>query len=115
MTKQRSGDSRSTEAAVRWRRRLGEEDASTLSPEELSSWAAWVADPENRDRFREASRVWEVCDAPSLRVALPTDAEIAADEYDGSVPVSEWLASKKTDQDDLPQRKWHPVPRLLHP
>jgi len=97
MSKERDVDGGSTEKAVRWHLRFLEADVSSLSLEELIEWVAWSAEPGHLQKFRDVKRVWEVCGAPFLRTALPTDAEIAGDKYDGSVPMSEWLAPRSRD------------------
>jgi transmembrane sensor len=94
MTTQWSVGDDSTEVAVRWYRRLAEGDLSTLPLAALTEWTVWSAEPQHLAKFREVKRVWHASAAECLRPELPSDAEIAADEYDGSVSMSEWLATE---------------------
>jgi len=113
MTAQRNRDA--TEAAVRWHRRLVEEQDCELQAEDFAEWEAWSAQPENLETFRAVCRVWDACSAPSMRMALPTDAEIAADEYDGSVSMAEWRSKRGQNERGFSSRRggFHPD-RFLH-
>jgi transmembrane sensor len=101
MTTQRSGGSDPIEDAVRWHRLFVEGDVSTLESGEFTEWAAWSGQPENIQTFRAVHHVWESCGAPALKTSLPTDADIAADEYDGSVSMSEWLSRRSHNEGHL--------------
>jgi transmembrane sensor len=77
-------------AAVGWFNRFLETDLSTLPPEELAEWAEWSERPAHLEQFRLTKRI--SLSAQALDVdPRPTQTEIAADEYDGSVPMSEWI------------------------
>jgi len=66
---------------------------SIQSEVERAAWKAWISVPANKLAFDEAQRIWR-CLEYVRRPADPTAAEIAADGYDGSVPVSQWLARR---------------------
>lgn len=100
MSKEGNMAGNSTETAVRWYRRLVEGDVSTLSTKDLIDWAAWSTQPQNIRTFRQVNRIWGACGASTLSTALPGDAEIAADEYDGSVSMSEWLSTRRHNKRD---------------
>jgi hypothetical protein len=42
--------------------------------------------------LHRAERIWRNLGWVLPRLSRPTDAEIQADEYDGSIPISRWLA-----------------------
>jgi hypothetical protein len=44
------------------------------------------------EQYRQARRIWDSLSWMLPGVPRPTPAEIEADLYDGSVPISEWLA-----------------------
>ncbi|MBS0418739.1 MAG: hypothetical protein JSR66_13580 [Proteobacteria bacterium] len=80
--------------AVRWFHRFRMEGPTALSPDESANWARWSADPGNLAEFRRANRLWKDLQALS-GIARPTPAELSADNYDPSKPVSEWLTRGK--------------------
>lgn len=53
----------------------------------LKKWQEWVAVPENKQAFDDAEQLWEMLGKlPAPR--WPTDAEVEADSYDGTVPIA---------------------------
>jgi len=81
-------------AAVRWLQRFRRDDISKLSDEDLAEWAAWSADDHHRELFLRVRQLWR--SLPTLAgIVRASDAELVSDEYDGSVPISEWLARKR--------------------
>jgi transmembrane sensor len=57
---------------------------------DTQNWQRWMAeDPRHSQAFRELEKLWEDFDAlPAQPHATP--AELTADRYDGSLPVSAW-------------------------
>jgi transmembrane sensor len=92
-------------AAARWFNRFLDHGTSDLSPQELESWAEWCEKNTNLEQFRHVERTWHRL-TPMARHsdADPADTEIAADEYDGSVPLSGWLEHSRT------RKRWRPGP-----
>jgi len=80
--------------AVRWFLRFKEADPSTLPPGEGEEWANWSDEPECLDRFRTVTEVWQGLDSVWSRVSRQTGEKIAADDYDGWVPIEQWLAER---------------------
>jgi ferric-dicitrate binding protein FerR (iron transport regulator) len=80
------------DSAVRWLLRFMDNDVSTLSSEELAEWVRWSSEPGNLEQFDRCKRKWRSLDLVLPEVARPSHADIEADEYDGSVPISHWLA-----------------------
>jgi transmembrane sensor len=67
-----------------------------LSERVLKSWKKWEAVPENREAFDAVERIWELTEeVPELPAA--SSQELAADDYDGSMPVSTWLSARAPD------------------
>lgn len=63
-------------------------------PETVQAWLRWLeASEENRQAFEDIAQVWNA--TPYAVMARP--AQPATDEdYDGSIPIAEWIASKQT-------------------
>lgn len=80
-----------TSLAVDWYLRFVRDDMSSMRSEELAAWARWSSQPENLERFRSVRRTWEALELISPDAPRPTSSELAADEYDGSIPISQWL------------------------
>lgn len=73
--------------AAQWLMKLREVDA--LSGDDLQAWQRFIDVPENLAAFEDVQRA--VHAARNLaRPPLPSAEELAADRYDGSVPVSDW-------------------------
>lgn len=100
------GERTSLEQAASWLLRLQDVRASS---ETFLEWQRWLAAaPENRTAYEEVehtmSRLAEL-ESPPL---LPDAAEMAADTYDGSVSVSEYLEGKRApDQRDSAANREH--------
>ena len=72
--------------AREWLVRLLDED---VSAEELGRWQAWLArSPAHRAAYDRVADAWSL--GGGGRVATPSAAELAADDYDGSVAVAAW-------------------------
>ena len=78
-------------SAVRWFLRFADDDRSTLHPKELLEWARWSAAPGHFEEFRRVKEVWRGLGFVVPGVTRPTDAEIQADAYDASIPISQWV------------------------
>jgi ferric-dicitrate binding protein FerR (iron transport regulator) len=77
--------------AVRWFNRFRSRDPSALSPEEAAEWAAWSADDAHLREFCRADELWQKLGTLST-IKRPTKDDAAADEYDPSKSVRDWLA-----------------------
>jgi ferric-dicitrate binding protein FerR (iron transport regulator) len=78
-------------AAVRWFHRFRVKGLSELSPDESADWARWSADDTHLDEFCRAKQLWQKLEVLSA-IARPLQEELAADEYDPSISVRDWLA-----------------------
>lgn len=78
-------------AAIAWQVRLHD---SNLSPRARRRWDQWRALPENRQEFDALEVLWRKLG----EFPRPSAAELAADRYDGSVPVAEWLSRQASEQ-----------------
>jgi len=78
---------------VEWQHRA-ESDSPGDDTEFLQRWQQWSADDDNGATYDQIAST-----LPGIkncrRPLMPSEAECAADEYDGSVPVEEWLARKR--------------------
>jgi len=72
---------------------------SMLSPQEFAARARWLVQAEHLERFRRVKRIWQNLTVILRGVSPPIQAEIEADEYDGSVPISQWLARESRKRD----------------
>lgn len=63
------------------------------SPDVLKRWKQWEKEPENREAFDTVERVWQLSDSVH-RPPPASPQELAADHYDGSVPVSSWRSKR---------------------
>ncbi|HEX6859115.1 MAG TPA: FecR domain-containing protein [Caulobacteraceae bacterium] len=80
-------DSKVAMEAREWFVRLLDDDVST---DELARWQAWLArSPAHRAAFDRAADAWAL--AGEGAAARPSPAELAADRYDGSIPVAQML------------------------
>lgn len=77
--------------AAQWSLELSTGD---IPVERIAQWQQWLAASEaNRTAFDRIRSTWSAVDRYATgSVAWPSDAEIASDAYDGSVPVSVWRA-----------------------
>jgi ferric-dicitrate binding protein FerR (iron transport regulator) len=78
-------------AAVRWFHQFRIKGPSGLSPDESADWVRWSADDAHLDEFCRTKRLWQKLDVLSA-IARPLQEELAADEYDPSLSVRDWLA-----------------------
>jgi transmembrane sensor len=78
-------------AAAQWSVELS---SAEISPRRIVQWQQWLAASEaHRDAFdRIQSTLCAIDRGAGESIPWPTDAEIASDAYDGSVPVSLWRA-----------------------
>ncbi len=59
----------------------------------LKRWEEWIADSANRDAFDAQTRLWEVVGQATCPPS-PSEMELTADRFDGSVPVTAWQEGK---------------------
>ena len=78
-------------AAVRWFHRFRVKGLAELSPDESADRARWSADDTHLDEFCRAKQLWQKLEVLSA-IARPLQEELAADEYDPSISVRDWLA-----------------------
>jgi transmembrane sensor len=60
-----------------------------LSPTQQARWEQWIAEPGNQRVFHEATELWSMLGYADCS-QWPTDADIAADQYDGSESIMQW-------------------------
>jgi transmembrane sensor len=93
-TSEQKSDARFAEAAG-WHMKLRQFDrhGEELSAQDVEDGEKFYSSPENREAVELAARVVALLDAGDS--SIPVDStEMEADDYDGSVPVSEWLHRK---------------------
>lgn len=99
-------------AALTWYGRLRAVDERELTSELRGEWESWCADRENRRVFDSAGRF--LADHDLHRApGRPGKAELEEDSYDLSVPIAEWLSTRRSSEAarcGLSVGKW---PRLL--
>jgi transmembrane sensor len=78
-------------AAAQWSAELS---SAEISPRRIAQWQQWLAASEaHRDAFdRIQSTLLAIDRGVGENIPWPTEAEMASDGYDGSVPVSVWKA-----------------------
>lgn len=79
-------------SAARWFVAL---QSAEMSPRVVRRWEAWNADPNRRHAFDELVHLWRRLN-DGARPLSPSPAELASDEYDGSVSVAEWRAMPRS-------------------
>jgi len=63
-------------------------------PETVQAWLRWLeASEENRQAFEDIAQVWN---STPYAVIAPPPTPATEEDYDGSIPIAEWLASKQT-------------------
>jgi transmembrane sensor len=79
------------QAAAEWSAELS---SAEISQQRIAQWQQWLAASEaHRDAFDRIQSTLRAIDrVASENIPSPTEAEIASDAYDGSVPVSVWRA-----------------------
>jgi len=84
----------SLEQAASWMLRLQD---SRANPQTFLEWQRWLAaTPENRTAYEQVERAMSRFADLASPPLLPDAAEMAADTYDGSVPVSEYLEGRRS-------------------
>lgn len=84
---------RASEDAARWFLHLEEASASA---DTFLAWQRWLsAAAENKKAFDEIEEVVMILDRADLDSSLPSPADMAADAYTGSMPVSHFLAHRR--------------------
>jgi ferric-dicitrate binding protein FerR (iron transport regulator) len=63
---------------------------AALSPDESADWARWSADDTHLDEFCRVKQLWQKLEVLSA-IVRPTQEDLAADEYDPSLSVRDWL------------------------
>jgi hypothetical protein len=81
-------------SAVKWFNRFLNQ--STLSPRQLAAWEKWSADTHNFHRFLVVREVWSRL-GTQIALPRPSKAALADDQYDGAMPLSEWIARERRD------------------
>ena len=104
MGKQRNAEGSWALAAARWFSRVRHSRISIQAPEESANPAEPLVLPARMEQSPQFWRIWRNLTLALLRISRPTRAEIAADEYDGSVPISEWLARRAPEGDVITSR-----------
>ena len=105
---------RASEDAARWLLRLEEASASA---DTFVTWQRWLsAATENKNAFDEIEEVVMILDRADFARSLPSAAEMAADAYTGSVPVSDFLAGRRHWEEEKeavasarPPASWSPL------
>lgn len=69
-------------------------DEDHPSTETLQTWFRWMEADGNRLAFEAVAQTWHGSPASQV-ISMPTARELAADDYDGGLPVEEWLASQR--------------------
>jgi ferric-dicitrate binding protein FerR (iron transport regulator) len=77
--------------AARWFHRFRTKNQEALSPDESADWARWSAADTHLDEFCRAKQLWRNLEMLSV-ITRPTPEDLAADEYDPSLSVRDWLA-----------------------
>jgi transmembrane sensor len=89
-------------------------DLSTgdIPVERIAQWQQWLAASEaHRAAFDRIQATWNAVDRYATgTVAFPSDAELASEAYDGSVPVSAWRARVAAKRSN---RRWRPPSWLM--
>jgi transmembrane sensor len=79
--------------ALTWHETLTAPEASRLTSVVIREWQTWYADPENQRLFEHLTRL--VSDGRAHPQSGPCrGADIAADEYDPSVPIGSWRSTR---------------------
>lgn len=81
-------------AAVRWFHRFRGPSFIPLSPDESADWKRWSADDTHLDAFCQAKALWLKLETLSPG-ARPSREDLAADDYDPSQSVSDWLTRRR--------------------
>lgn len=85
-------------AAAEWFTRLQDPD---LKVEETLAWQGWMAaDARHAEAFRRIEDVWR--DAGGIEDRGRPDGE----NYDGSIPISEWISQTQRLKVHRPRRRW---------
>jgi transmembrane sensor len=91
--------------AAQWSLELSTGD---IPAERIAQWQQWLAASEaHRAAFDRIQSTWSAVDRFATgTVAWPSDAEVASDAYDGSVPVSVWRSRAATKRSSRRGRAW---------
>jgi transmembrane sensor len=87
------GKSDAVPEAVRWFLTLREEGGQPPGPEVLDKWERFVDDPAHRREIVAVQAVWQGVTAVG-GPRMPSEAELMADDFDGSMSVEEWQARR---------------------
>lgn len=102
----RSASAEAPSEAVVWFHRFLRSDASILTAAELAEWAEWSADPDNMQEIRRISQTWHRLDPVLARTPRPSASELAADDYDGSRPIAEWITEREEHYGTTTRVRW---------
>lgn len=78
-------------SAVRWFLRFRDVDSPPLAPGELQAWERFAAEPRHRQELAEVNEIWRAVQTLG-GPKMPSEAELSADEFDGSISINEWHA-----------------------
>jgi transmembrane sensor len=92
--------------ALWWLDRFLRDDIARLSAEELADWAEWASHEPHLECFRRLKRVWHQTHTALGSVSKPSAADVATDEYDGSVPISDWVAQTSSRRRRRQLSRW---------
>lgn len=81
--------------AVHWFIRLRDDDSPPLEADELQEWERFAAEAAQRRELGEVAEVWEAVHTLG-GPRMPTEAELSADDFDGSESVSRWKARRSS-------------------
>lgn len=82
--------------AREWFVRLQDDD---VQAGEIAAWQAWLAvDPAHQDMYDEVEALWLAVADAGLENLLIKDEAVAADDYDPSMSVSDWLEEQGATQ-----------------
>lgn len=90
--------------------------AADPSAESLQAWLRWIEQSEgNRAAFDAVTQAWHATPPASVQ-HMPSADELLDDEYDGSVPIDEWLRRSQPKGEVRPQAKMSdPAPLWRRP
>lgn len=109
-TTDRQPTSAETEQAAEWYWRLCEADVTS---EEIARWQAWLRESaRNYQAFASIEAILRQVDK-ATDLPWPSDEQLLQDDYDGSIPVTDWL--ERQSRNRLAATILRPFKRLLPP
>jgi len=90
--------------AIRWFQRFQDKGTSKLPNDDLAEWASCSMDDHDLDQSHRAKQL--LGNLPRLPgIKRPIELDLANDEYDGSVSISDWLA-RQSANDRTRRLRW---------